>query len=763
MSIAAIFHRLPTGPGTDRELLRRFTDSRDEAAFSALVHRYGRMMFATCLRVLSHRADAEDAYQSAFLVFARRAGAIRSDEKLAGWLHTVAVRSATEVRRMRDRRRVAEAKGSRASGVPAGEDTPFEQAELATVLDEELAKLPDHYRLAVVLCELNGVSRKVAAKELGIAEGTLSSRLAKARKLLADRLTGRGFAGVSAATLTAALASAAVARIPVAVGALALSEGVLNVTIQSVADTVVKAMFATKLKAGALVAVLMALTGGAVWTTAAGGGPGGEPPPAGAKADTPAALVARLGSREYAEREAAQKQLRAMGTAALPAVRVGLTVPNPEVGRRCEALIGAIHKDDLDRFVAAFRKDKEYARPFDHPVWVRWAEVVGTTRGCRELFDELLLVPDAADILDAVRRKPDTAKDVYRAEMLKWYGVAQKRCNGAVKGGNLVPSHGYSTGESAFLAYLATFPGAWAEPSDDKLSGAECCPIGYLLSVRDYRPGLADLTGPNGTIRIRVPTTEADKWRALRIDSAAKWLFLKVIATRAHPQTLAYLLRWTGRLKAEDNIDPARAIFANEKLPATTRARCLNTFVDNDAVDLLPAVAKLQDDKTLLDRATDEEEIEFSVQVRDHAVATQLLLHKQDLFDYGFPKVKKGTHLFMQTGGWIQSFPDDASREAMHAKARAFLAKAGKPEKRKEYGDPVARALVEQLGDPSLAKRDAAEKALRALGEKAGRTLYSNQGRANPEIAERSYRLWAELVEARKKQPPKKTAPEPKK
>ena len=232
MTVAALFHRPPAGPDADRDLLRRFADRRDDGAFAALVHRYGRLVFATCLRVLSHRADAEDAYQATFLVLARRCGAIRSDEKLAGWLHTVAVRTATEVRRMRARAKMAP---SLTLPAPTGPTDPLESRELATVLDEELAKLPDHYRLAVVLCELNGVGRKAAAKELGVAEGTLSSRLAKARKLLADRLTSRGFGAVSAGALTAALASSAAARIPVSALAFGAADDILNIIIQSVA------------------------------------------------------------------------------------------------------------------------------------------------------------------------------------------------------------------------------------------------------------------------------------------------------------------------------------------------------------------------------------------------------------------------------------------------------------------------------------------------------------------------------------------------
>src|SRR4029079_17793230 len=140
-------------------------------------------------------------------------GTIRGN--LAGWLYAVAVRTARGVRVMRERRRKHElASGGRQATVPSANG----DHDLVGVIDEELAKLPDHYCEAIVLCELRGLSRKQAAAELGIPEGTLSSRLAGAKRRLASLLSARGLAAppvlvrlMAPATVSAALARAALA------------------------------------------------------------------------------------------------------------------------------------------------------------------------------------------------------------------------------------------------------------------------------------------------------------------------------------------------------------------------------------------------------------------------------------------------------------------------------------------------------------------------------------------------------------------------
>lgn len=258
---ADLIARLPDVP--DADLLRGFLADPTGPAFGVLVARHGPMVFATCRRVLGNAADAEDAFQAAFAILARKAGAIATPAALPGWLHAVAVRTATEVRRMRARRRTQEL-----TAEPAVEPPDAPDADLIAALDAELARLPTHYRLPVVLCELEGVSRAAAAARLGIPEGTLSSRLAKARKVLAGRLAKRGVAA-SVGAIAAAFGRDAGARVPAgAVGGVVefvsgAGGGGLSATAAAVVTEVSKTMLIQKLKwAAVAVALVSAGVGG---------------------------------------------------------------------------------------------------------------------------------------------------------------------------------------------------------------------------------------------------------------------------------------------------------------------------------------------------------------------------------------------------------------------------------------------------------------------------------------------------------------------
>src|SRR5262245_57876205 len=197
---------------TDAQLLDVFLVRRDEAAFEALVRRHGPMVLGVCRRVIGNADDADDAFQATFLVLVRRAAAIANRDLLGNWLYGVAVRTALEARSRMLRRR---AKEQPVAELPHPAAEPDHAGpELLALLDGELHRLPDKYRVPVVLCELEGAPRKTVAARLGIPEGTLSSRLAAARRMLADRLTRRGVA-VSAAAVAAALSqSDAPAMVP---------------------------------------------------------------------------------------------------------------------------------------------------------------------------------------------------------------------------------------------------------------------------------------------------------------------------------------------------------------------------------------------------------------------------------------------------------------------------------------------------------------------------------------------------------------------
>jgi RNA polymerase sigma factor (sigma-70 family) len=187
---------------TDGQLLALFAASRDEAAFAALLARHGPMVLATCRRVLGNAADADDAFQAAFLVLARRAGSLGDVRTASAFLYGVAVRVAQKARVREARRRAREREAIR---VPTPEPTPdADWRDVRPVIDEELDKLAAQYRDPIVLCCLEGRSREEAARLLGWPEGTVSGRLARAKELLRERLSRRGVT-CSAAVLTAVL------------------------------------------------------------------------------------------------------------------------------------------------------------------------------------------------------------------------------------------------------------------------------------------------------------------------------------------------------------------------------------------------------------------------------------------------------------------------------------------------------------------------------------------------------------------------------
>jgi len=200
-----------TGP-TDAQLLSQFVVRRDQAAFEKLLLRHGPMVFGTCCRILRRHHEAEDAFQTTFLSLAQNAARIGRPEMLANWLFRVARHAAIKVKQAAAKRQQKEQQMA-----PIARSNPAQAdlwAELAPVLDDELDRLSDKLRIAVVLCDIEGKTRKEAARQLGCPEATVSSRLMKARSLLARRLARQGIV-LSTATIGWLLSqNAATAAVP---------------------------------------------------------------------------------------------------------------------------------------------------------------------------------------------------------------------------------------------------------------------------------------------------------------------------------------------------------------------------------------------------------------------------------------------------------------------------------------------------------------------------------------------------------------------
>jgi RNA polymerase sigma factor (sigma-70 family) len=190
----------------DANLLRRYAAERDEVAFAELVRRHAPAVYAVCRRQLSDSHTLDDAFQAVFVVLSRKAAAITKPELLAGWLHGVADRVARKARA----RQAKQAGREYPLGVTSEPfaSSPEPEADLRVVLEEELRQLPPEYREAVMLCDVDGLSRRAAAKHLGIPDATLSNRLARARAMLGRRLLRRGVA-LGTGLGTAQLADAA--------------------------------------------------------------------------------------------------------------------------------------------------------------------------------------------------------------------------------------------------------------------------------------------------------------------------------------------------------------------------------------------------------------------------------------------------------------------------------------------------------------------------------------------------------------------------
>jgi RNA polymerase sigma factor (sigma-70 family) len=247
----------------DRQLLERFAARRDGAAFAALVRRHGPMVLNVCRGVLRHEQDAEDAFQATFLVLARRAASIRRPEAVAGWLYEVAHHAAARARADAARRRAREREAPPMA--PADPTLDMTLRDLRAVLHEELRRLPDKYRVPLVLCYLEGRSQDEAAGLLGWSKGTFRGRLDRGRERLRRRLTARGV-GLSALLCAAAVAprAAAEALVDSAVRAAAPSAaGAVSVKVTALADGVTKAMGTGKLKVATALLLAIGLLVGA--------------------------------------------------------------------------------------------------------------------------------------------------------------------------------------------------------------------------------------------------------------------------------------------------------------------------------------------------------------------------------------------------------------------------------------------------------------------------------------------------------------------
>jgi RNA polymerase sigma factor (sigma-70 family) len=309
---------------TDGALLERFISRRDEAAFEALLVRHGPMVLGVCRRVLRNEADAEDAFQATFLVLVRKAASVRPRGLVGNWLYGVAHRTALKARAMRTTRFARERETAAQLRANGSEDM---WDRLSPLLDQGLKALPDKYRAAIVLCDLQGKSIKEAARQCGCPQATIGTRLARGRKLLSRWLARRGLALSAGVIASATARHAAALPVPPSLmrcalqAALAImanpagATGVISARVAAVTEGVLKTMSLTRLTiatAALVVALALAMVGfGMAWFR--------DPPRAAAQGRDPQDAPQTLAGKATAQRLKQKPAPAALGNLQTPA------------------------------------------------------------------------------------------------------------------------------------------------------------------------------------------------------------------------------------------------------------------------------------------------------------------------------------------------------------------------------------------------------------------------------------------------------------
>jgi RNA polymerase sigma factor (sigma-70 family) len=254
---------------TDGQLLEEYLSHREEAALAVLVRRHGPMVWGVCRRILHNHHDAEDAFQATFLVLVRRASSIVPREMVANWLYGVAYQTALKARATTAKRKERERQVTEMPEPAAREQDLWQ--DVRPLLDRELNRLPRRYRAVVVLCDLEGKTRKEAARHLGVPEGTIAGWLARARRMLARRIGRQGVVLSAGILATMVAQNAASADVPASVlsstikaasllaAGPAATAGVISLPVAALTEGVLKSMVLSKTKLALCAALVIGL------------------------------------------------------------------------------------------------------------------------------------------------------------------------------------------------------------------------------------------------------------------------------------------------------------------------------------------------------------------------------------------------------------------------------------------------------------------------------------------------------------------------
>ncbi len=311
---------------TDGQLLEEFVSRHEVAALEALVRRHGPMVWGVCRRILVRNEDAEDAFQATLLVLVRKASSVKPREMVANWLYGVARQTALKVKATTAKRKVRERQVTIMPEAAIAESELW--SDVRSLLDKELSRLPDNFRVVVLLCDVEGKTRKEVARQLGCPEGTVAGRLARAWLMLAKRLARHGLI-VSGGALVGVLAPRAAASVPLPIvtttlkaatafaSGQAAATGLISLEVAALTEGILKTMLFAKLKtitAGVLILVMGMGVTGLSYRAIAGGrsegqsqegkreSAGGEKAGEGGKRETPEDIVRCGGSDQSVEK-----------------------------------------------------------------------------------------------------------------------------------------------------------------------------------------------------------------------------------------------------------------------------------------------------------------------------------------------------------------------------------------------------------------------------------------------------------------------------
>lgn len=316
---------------TDAALLAAFVAERRDDAFAQIIARHGPMVLSVCRRTVGARDDAQDAFQVTFLILAKKAGSIRRPEALGSWLFGVARRVARKARHASARRQEAHNRlvTMLTNKPPSADNSP----DLVQVVEEEIERLPAQYRMAVVACYLEGKTNREAARALGWPEGTLVTRLNRAKDIIRKKAAARGLkisaaavalilseqlapASTVPAALLASTAKAAAAHAAGNAGAAAM----LSDEARSLLAESSRLLWIGKAKVAALVALTLVVTAGAAFVANRFAARGGGGDLAAVPAEFKSPIVLNQGG---APDVALLKSVRDLRAAAFAAARAG--------------------------------------------------------------------------------------------------------------------------------------------------------------------------------------------------------------------------------------------------------------------------------------------------------------------------------------------------------------------------------------------------------------------------------------------------------